>query len=239
MLIFQIGIIRSFKAKYRHKFLTKMINELDIEENSDKKFNYKFVSILDAINMVNESTKEISKKTALNCFVKCGFTALDIGINPIDIETQIEEDIDLIWTEIDSQLSNCYSSFEDYVDCDSSLVHLESLTDEDILNEFKQPEQIQISSDESDIEENEEESISRNDALKAFGKLKKYLIDSHALNSASVHLSEIEKLLTGHLIAELKQKKLTDFFNKPIAQSDATSLEKSLENQIEPTHNVI
>ena len=75
---FDMGIIRTLKAYFRHEVCQKIIEVID-DENVDLPAQEvaKKISLLDAMGMINSAWKKITSKTILNCWAKAGITLAD------------------------------------------------------------------------------------------------------------------------------------------------------------------
>lgn len=201
------GIIRSFKAKYRHQMLKRMLIELDKDDDPNVMVNTKLININDAVQMIADATNSLTSTCVVNCFKKSGFSV------ELCYQTEAEEEnLSQVWSRIiASGQTTEFGNVNDYIDCDTALDHHESTSDEDILSCVKQAgtELTPI----EDEDENVIEKVSRQDAIKAFYKFKSFCFNGSIHNSISQALKDAENFLSNDIMSNPKQQKITDYFS--------------------------
>ena len=128
------GIIRSLKTQYKSKVLLKLI------ESIDKGTEGFAVSLLDAVQMVTSSWKEVAPITIENCFKKAGFVIPSEVVDSEDIMDvdEIEKEsnngdtvIRQAWDKIQDSVPGV--SFEDFMTTDDDVSSTGVPTDADII----------------------------------------------------------------------------------------------------------
>ena len=210
------GIIRSLKTQYKSKVLLKLI------ESIDKGTEGFAVNLLDAVQMVTSSWKEVAPITIENCFKKAGFvipTEVDDSEDIMDVD-EIEEEsnhgdtvIRQAWDKIQDSVPGV--SFEDFMTADDDVPSTGVPTDADIIASITFENNDASFEDEFDDDvDNCGDEIrppSSEEAQKAASLLRNYFyfkkdVDDHIFH----YLSDIDCALA----RERKvQEKLTDYFS--------------------------
>ncbi|XP_068697246.1 tigger transposable element-derived protein 4-like [Montipora foliosa] len=154
------GVILATKAYFRQGCVKKFI---DVVDNKKPLPN---LSILDAMAILTEAWGRVSEKTMRNCFRKAGIgsqaqqSALNDDDDPFKI---LLEDITAL-RERSPELVPDEVSAEDVVDTDSGVLtsDIGSLSDEDILAEFCEENQMEVDDgDDGNEDEQQEETPKR------------------------------------------------------------------------------
>jgi hypothetical protein len=120
------GIIHCLKSYYRRKFVQKLIAIIDAKQIPTAKS----IDLFDAINFLDSSWNDVSLNTIQNCFKKSGFIISNSDNNSVsDIEEDLNEDINNLWQELGQNLDLGNTSFEEFVNCDDSLITPELCND--------------------------------------------------------------------------------------------------------------
>ena len=132
--------------------------------------------VYESIFKISKAWNNITRATIENCFKKAGITTKDCDNDVVEIEK---------YQDMNEYISvaNVYSSKFDfdkyaYVKIDDDLPSHGTLSDEEIINLVKEPEQIQIENNKEDDEDNKsvESGISTKEAKLLIEKLTKYLV---------------------------------------------------------------
>ncbi|XP_014220278.2 tigger transposable element-derived protein 6-like [Trichogramma pretiosum] len=85
------GIIKNFKVNYRRRVLKHLLKSIDdnIQDSKPSK-----ITVLDAIQWIISSVKEIKKETVQNCFIKCGFSTEVMLNTAVEAEFAEREDLE-------------------------------------------------------------------------------------------------------------------------------------------------
>lgn len=191
------GIINNFKVFYRKEIVTQMLDCLE-EGNS---FN---ITVLTAMRIADKAWKNVSQTTIRNCFRSCGFDN-KTGDQLLQLE---EGDADLPeeWDALTHQ-QEIPVTFNEFVNFDDNVATTGTLTDAEIL---------ESTTDNSDIEDNEEEeptqSISAKEARKMVKSMRYFLERREIGDDVFTALVTIENALDQSRRESLMQKKITDYF---------------------------
>ena len=179
--------------------------------------------MLKAISWIKASWEEVSDKTVINCFQKCGFRN-----QPRDEDVQtLDQDVDREFADLVKELAGDVNP-NDYVDFDREVVS--SMPAVDIGNlgwrqelrkeiiekhENPNPEFMDVSSDEDQNEENEDaENIkSASEALQVMDKVVRFSLQLGNENLRDSLMKVVESL-EDLKISTRRQTKITTFFNK-------------------------
>ena len=153
------GVIRATKAYYRQGTVKKFIDAADNKKPQPK------LSILDAMAILTEAWGRVSEETIHNCFRKAGIgnQAQQSALNDYDDPFKILlGDISALW-ERSPELVPDEVSAEDVVDTDSGVLtsDIGSLSDEDILTEFCEENEMEVDDGDDGNEDEKEETPKR------------------------------------------------------------------------------
>lgn len=184
------GIIKNLKDHYRRLLVQKLVDE---DNNAS-------ISILDAARMCSAAWDQVSENTIKNCFKKAGF-----GSNEVDISHESSE-------EHDDFVPN--PDFENFVNIDEDLAVCGEETDAEILASVLESQA--PASDEEDVsgQEIEDEPVpTAVQAMAHIAKLRRFIeaqanIDQQIFKS----LNKIEKIISQQRETNLKQTKISNFF---------------------------
>lgn len=203
------GIIRCVKSHYRRFLLQSVLTKID---QLDVDSVGKSVNVLDCVYWIAKATKQVTGRTVLSCFGKCGFCARDDGDNddPTD---------DLPLSELVIRLQSAMKSIDvvdDYLHCDDDLPTAcdETSVEQELLNDHILNQSGHAESDEE--EDNDDlppESISTKEALECIEKLKHFL-SSKDMNDAMIPLYAIHSVITESTSRIYKQSTLDSFIVK-------------------------
>jgi hypothetical protein len=189
------GIIRSFKAKYRKRFIRFLIEDLEKHSFVKTKLN-----VLGAIRFVVESWNEVSDNTIKNCWNHTKLVnILDTASEDNGIEdSSIENDIS------DLQLPNpmCLSEYINYA---------EEEVIEDILDECYNEEE-----DYEEVDDTiEEPKITHSEAINSCNTLIHYYEQqSDNFSSQILNLHKFKNEIMKVQSCSLKQTSILDYFHK-------------------------
>lgn len=198
-----MGIIRNLKMLYRNE-LTKHVLESVERSIYSKTTNAQEISskisILQAIQLVAKSWKEISSSTIQNCFSHCGMKVPNL------ISVVSNNNLD----------SNCYElenidNFEEFINIDEHLVCYDDNEDlmETILEQIKPlSEQEEENDDETDLCV---DYISDKEAKRCISILKKYFMQIGNENSPMSALDSCADFVAVKSIKKLRQGTLDNF----------------------------
>ena len=147
------GIIRNFKVKYRKQLLKHLISRID-DEKAASEF-IQGVDLLQCMRWVNQAFEQITKDTIKHCFEKCRFSEVSFLAEGPDDEFE-----NLLKSLTIDVMPKEYASFDDDVDTSEMPINVQKKGWEDILLEHciekvnTDPDEIDISSDDSDVEDN-------------------------------------------------------------------------------------
>ena len=150
------GIIPNFNVKYRKLLLKHVISRIDDGKKASEIIQG--VDLLQCMRWVNQGFEQIIKNTRKRCLQKCGFSEVSLFAEEPD-----EEFEDLLKSLTIGVMPDDYASFDDDVDTSEMPINVQKKGWEDILRLRKQciekvnadSEEIDISSDDSDLEDND------------------------------------------------------------------------------------
>jgi hypothetical protein len=190
------GIIASFKAKYRQKYIRYLLNE--IEAN---RFNQQKLDLIGSIRFLVKSWDEVSEQTIKNCWIHSKL------IKHQEFEsTVIESNITETSNSIESLNLENPMTFEEFVNIPEEIII------EDILNE----ESDQIEEDNELIDDSVvEEKVKDSEAMTACNTLMRYLEQqSDDYSSHLKILRQINSNINQNQTNSKIQSSILDYFNK-------------------------
>jgi hypothetical protein len=216
------GIIHCLKSYYRRKFVQKLIAIIDAKQIPTAKS----IDLFDAINFLNSSWNDVSLNTIQNCFKKSGFIISNSDNNSVsDIEEDLNEDINNLWQELGQNLDLGNTSFEEFVNCDDSLITSELCNDNSasVSNSENCNTEINNETEEMEIEtenesehelESEDNPVSLLDALTGIKQVRKYVAQFDNLNDVNDLINNLENAIYKTRFNNLRQTVITDYFRR-------------------------
>jgi hypothetical protein len=192
------GIIPSFKAKYRQKYIRFLLNQ--IESNP---LNQPKLDILGAIRFVVKSWDEVTEQTIKNCWIHSKLIKREEFKSTIN-ESSITETSNLIES---LNLENPMT-FEEYIDIPEEVII------EDIL--YKDSDQIDTEEDTEIVDDtNVEEKVTNNEAMNACNTLIRFLEQqSDDFSSQLKCLRQISTNINQIQVNSKVQTSILDYFTK-------------------------
>ena len=147
------GTIRNFKVKYRKQLLKHAISRIDDGKKASEIIQG--VDLLQCMRWVNQAFEQNTKDTIKHCFEKYGFSEVSLLKEAPD-----EEFEDLLKSLTIDVIPDEYASFDDDVDTSEVPINMQKKGLEDILRKQciekvnADPDEINISSDDRDLEDN-------------------------------------------------------------------------------------
>ena len=208
------GVIRATKAYYWQGTVKKFIDAVDNKKSPPN------LSILDAMAILTEAWGRVSEETIRNCFRKAGIgnqaqqSALNDDDDPFKI---LLEDISAL-RERSPELVPDEVSAEDVVDTDSGVLtsDIGSLSDEDILAEFREENQKEVDDGDDGNEDEQEETPKRptkSEVHQAIETLSRYSL--FAVEGAEIRrqTSQLSFTIDKSIRKNQKQQNIQRFFN--------------------------
>ena len=209
------GVIRATKAYYRQGCVKKFIAAVDNNKHLPN------LSILDAMAILTEAWGRVSEQTICNCFRKAGIgnqaqqSALNDDDDPFKI---LLEDIGAL-RERSPELVPDEVSAEDVVDTDRGVLTSDtgSLSDEDILAEFREENEMEVDdgNDRNEDEQQEEtpKRPTKSEVHQAIETLSRYSL--FAVDGAEIRrqTSQLSFTIDKSLRKNQKQQNIQRFFN--------------------------
>lgn len=92
------GIIHALKLKYRTSLVRKALNAIDQTKPRSQNNSKLKLNILQAMNLIMHSWKEISAETIKNCFKKAGFHEIEMvaPVEEVDTSNELQEFNELV-----------------------------------------------------------------------------------------------------------------------------------------------
>jgi hypothetical protein len=215
-----VGIIKSFKQRYRNKMLESVIELLDNEDN-DLSDVIKRLTLLKAIYFMHSSIKEIPNSVLINCFKECG-VAFDFVENENNNDLNDDLFVENNWNSINHRLELGFESYEEFVSIDDEIMCRQELTDEQIIETVRPTEEIVCDSSDTEIEDNDNEDFdsisfmipSKSEALNEVFNLRLYLGSLSEVDLSYYDLlNKFENLILKRSDKKSKQTLISDFFH--------------------------
>lgn len=198
-----MGIIRSLKAKYKRQIVMQQLKTIENGQNFQ-------ISIKDSILFLYRCWHDISATTISNCFKKSGI------VNG-NIENEIDNPIEDL--EETFRTNSIDVNIEDLINDKEEDITEEMLNDDVILNVVVNDD---VSSEESESENNLQERVLVSDALNSVEILQNYLVQENnspqkgfrELKGLHSELQKLKNYLSTRKRENLVQTKIVDFYNK-------------------------
>ncbi len=174
------GIIRSWKAKYKHLLLSKVVSNIDSGRNATE--IAKSINILDVCRWAASAWDNVTAETITNCFKKAGFHQ-----NNPELSLDEEDEDELPLARLVYRIPEADISASEYLEMEDAIPCTEEFQDDvwedQILAMYQDPEiddDFMVSEESGDDEEvseiTEEVEISHKEALDCLQKLRSYSI---------------------------------------------------------------
>lgn len=192
------GIIRTFKAYYRHEMRARILEELEDKECITANELAKKINLLEALHLMVMSWNRISPATIKNCFISAGFCEVekDDGMTTLQTPESVPDDM----TEED---------YEAWMVIDRDIPVAAKLTEAEILQTVCEETQ-------NDDEDQEDDGITLNEKPPTNAEMRNAL---KILRRGVQHRSEnfqkqydYEQFINELLSENCKQAKITEFF---------------------------
>jgi len=200
------GIICNFKVLYRTQVVQKMVANLDSGEDLVK------LSLWDAMQMADKAWRNVAPSTISNCFRSSGFVNATQD-TPINDPIVFAPDPTPLWEKISSGSEELPISFDEFVHFDDEVATMGSLSDTEIVNNVISEEPEEEEEDEASENAEVEDRPSFQDAQVGMTAVRKYLLQNADLDEREFGIMhQMENILERQGVANLVQKKITDFF---------------------------
>ena len=149
------SIVQNFKVKYRKQLLKSVI--LGIDDRKKTSEIIQGVDLLQCVRWVNHAFEQITKDTRRPCFEKCEFSEVSLLAEEPD-----EEFEDLLKSLTIDVMPDEYASCDDDFDTLEMPINVQKKGWDDILHKQwiekvnADPDEIDISNDDSDMEDNDD-----------------------------------------------------------------------------------
>ena len=205
------GIIKSFKSRFHHMILSKIVSEIDSDSNVEALF--KKLTMKDAVLYASQAWNEITNDVIINCWrsagysgVKddniiesCGIADYDLFIKELNILDPIKYD-EYIGIKIDEN-----DLFLDTFNEEFSELNATTVSDDECKEE--------VLSSENDCEECNK-PITLTDAKKCYETLKQYILSNNEIHKELIdNVMKIESFIYS-MKSKMRQTKITDFLIK-------------------------
>ena len=203
------GIIQTLKLKFRKRQLSYILHKLDTDTTSTGAAILRTANILQAINWLSASWRDVLPETIMKCFKSCGFTNFENA--PEDPPLSSEEDS----PDLEKLSAEIFGvPVSDAADVDKAVSTCDSSTNwERSADEILQEGTTDLSSEESEDEEIPHHLPSTSEAQEMVEKLMAFATDRGDENMLT-SLVKVEELLIQRKGRVQKQMAITDFFTK-------------------------
>jgi len=194
-----MGIIKNLKVRYRIKlvnFILEMIEENLFDPSATANQISGKINILQAIQFVSESWREVSCTTVMNCFAHCGFSSF-IGLQPE--LTELNEQILLI------QNHNEFENIDENAPC---FDNNEDICDVVVQNVLKKRE---LEDEEEEEGEDTKPPVTAREAKKCIDLLQKFFMQVGNENSPSDKLEACAHFVNQIHTKQLRQRTIPTF----------------------------
>ncbi|XP_054719284.1 tigger transposable element-derived protein 6-like [Uloborus diversus] len=201
------GIIHSFKIKYRHQVVKKLLAEIEEGVKSSG------VTILEAMRMTDKVWNSVTSSTIRNCFKKAGFVKNEEDVPVCDISDEPEMSVSRTdWGRLSERLDLNEVQFQDFLNVDEEVAVCGRWEDHEIIS--------QITAGDPISEEDEEEEIcdphqkpTNKEALSATDVLRRFIESRpHMTEETFRALSHLELVVEREKDLNLKQTGIDSFF---------------------------
>jgi len=190
------GIIASFKAKYRQKYIRFLLDQIEQNPLEQPK-----LQILGAIRFLVKSWDEVAQQTIRNCWIKTKLVETQ-ELEPIAVETSDEISFSIESLNLENPMT-----FEEYVNIPEEVL-IEDISDTESEHEEEEDPQL---IDDSVVEE----KITNNEAINACNTLIKYMEQqSDDYSSQLKILSQISGDVNQIKLKSRKQTSILNYFTK-------------------------
>ncbi|GFS79938.1 tigger transposable element-derived protein 6 [Trichonephila clavipes] len=190
------GIIHNFKTIYRREVVKSVLDSLENQQNVTT------ISILTALIMIEKAWRAVTPLTIHSCFKKSDFPSPNL-VEMDNTLTEFNAEPSL-WEALPEQ----DLTFDDYVLVDMDITVWGALSDTEIVA-------LDHNNTESDEDESEELTpVSLSEAKVSLNKLRNFFLQNHVDADISKASFVLEKSIDKVILNALKQKKITDFFDK-------------------------
>ncbi|KAE9522886.1 hypothetical protein AGLY_016697 [Aphis glycines] len=191
-----MGIIKNLKVRYRMKlvnFILEKIEENLFDQSATANQISGKINILQAIQFVSESWREVSCSTIMNCFAHCGYSNF-IGPQPE-------------LTELDEQIVQNHNEFENIDENAPCFDDNEEICDVVVQNVLKKRKL----EDDDEEEEDTEPPVTAREAKKCIDLLQKFFMQEGNENSPSDKLEACAHFVNQIHTKQLRQRTITTF----------------------------
>lgn len=198
------GIIQSFKVKYRHHMVKKMLSEMEdgISPSS--------VNVLQAMRMADKAWSNVSSTTIINSFRKAGFIKDQESSQKISIANYTDNCTENDWNRLTGIMKLDNVEFNDFVVVDDAITVCGQWDDNDIIAETKAS---------CEVEEEEEkigdlsENVTNKQALSALHTLRRYVERQPDMSEDTFKaIAHLESVVDKISYSSLKQTTMESFF---------------------------
>ncbi|XP_049956940.1 tigger transposable element-derived protein 6-like [Schistocerca serialis cubense] len=199
-----LGIIHALKVKYRTALVKKALNLMDQRKPGSQQSSQLKLNILQAINLIMYSWREVSAETIKNCFTKAGFCENEMAAPVEEVASDLQEFHQLIGSDS--------VTFEDFVAVDDNVAttgvqSIEELTAERSLESN--------SGSESDSDKEDDPVPSYTKAAEAFETFRRYMMAHRLEDRTVVQLAHLEQEMVAiESRKNRKQASLLEYFKK-------------------------
>lgn len=199
------GIIQSFKVKYRHLVVKKMLSEMEDGVSPSG------VNVLQAMRMAYKAWNNVSSSTIINSFKKAGFIKNhESSSQTINIDNSAENCTENDWIRLTRLMNLDNMEFNDFVVVDDAVTVCGQLDDKDIIAETKAS---------CEVEEEDEEigelppNVTNKQALSAVDTLKRYVERQPNMSEDTFKaIAHLESVIDKISYSSLKQITMESFF---------------------------
>jgi DDE superfamily endonuclease len=206
-----VGIIRSFKARYRRKLVRWQLDAM--HSKLDRKIN-----ILEAIRFAISAWDEIPSQLIQNCWLKCDIADAITAAK----HTQDKDYKRSICTSAEDELVGmmaaigCTATVDEYVDADA---------DEPIECDVEEIERVVDDDNEREIDDSDDESeILPSDALACCMRLSAFFSRHEDSDETAKKLASITQHVRAVCEGRKTQSKIDAFFNRAFTVISSTSI---------------
>ena len=216
-----IGIIRSFKSKYRTKIVKYILKVYEEKKRVEE------IDVKQAIYFIREAWREVSKETIQNCWRKTEITKNEEDISQviaaiIEEEKKVEEELAVDFSKLTKgEISQWFQQFKytpkEYIDVDADVENSDKLSEREIFEMVTDKEKKDNEEEELHDDSEPPKVISSKEANECYEKLLEYFstqsAESESFETDLDRMTEIGRRLEEIKEERKSQAKLTVMFD--------------------------
>lgn len=200
-----LGIIHSFKAKYRRRLVQKALTMLECSQDPSTMK----ISVLTALHYIAWAWLQVDPRTIQNCFKKAGFLIPDDATTEEEVMAEDPDSSPAQWGILGTDVT-----FEEFVGVDDAVPTSEIQSIDDIIDDHMSQNEDVADDDDDEEEEEARPAPTYREAVDALDTLSRYLNSVSGSEHLFPSLYKVEQHIEELACSKRKQTKISDFFSK-------------------------